>query len=417
MKVAYLDTFAGISGDMTVGALVALGVPLDAVREALAALPISGYRLETRRVERSGIAAVKFDVVVEGDDHAHEHGHAHEGGHGHRPYAEIRRMLAEAPLAPGARERAERIFARLAEAEGRVHGVPADAVTFHEVGAIDSIADVVGAAVALDWLGVEQVASAPLPLGRGLAPSRHGPLPLPPPAVVELCRGLAVVAAPADAELVTPTGAAIVAALAGPGGVGPMPAMTVEAVGYGAGTREFPGFPNLLRVVVGEAAAPGADRFGRERAIVVETNLDDMNPQLFEPLAARLAEAGALDVTLTPVQMKKGRPGVTVQAICRPGDADRVAAALFVESTAIGVRTYEVLRATLRRTLRRVATPYGEVAVKVSGDRVVRNAQPEYEACRAAAAAHGVAVKAVHAAALAAALAAWPPGSPFPEGP
>jgi uncharacterized protein (DUF111 family) len=149
--------------------------------------------------------------------------------------------------------------------------------------------------------------------------------------------------------------------------------------------------------------------------VVVETNLDDMNPQLFEPLAARLADAGALDVTLTPVHMKKGRPGVTVQAICRPGDADRVAAALFAESTAIGVRIHEVFRATLRRTLRRVATPYGEVAVKVSGDRVVRNAQPEYEACRAAALAHGVPVKTVHAAALAAALAAWPPGGPFPE--
>jgi uncharacterized protein (TIGR00299 family) protein len=248
MKVAYLDTFAGISGDMTVGALLALGVPIEALRDALGALPVSGYRLEARRVERSGITATKFDVIIEGDDHAHEHGHVHEGeqGHGHRPYAEVRRMLAAAPLAPRARERAERVFAHLAEAEGRVHGMPAEAVTFHEVGAVDSIADIIGAAVGLDWLGVEEVASAPLPLGRGLVPSRHGPLPLPPPAVVELCRGLAVVPGPADAELVTPTGAAIVAALAGAGGVGPMPAMTVEAVGYGAGSREFPGFPNLL---------------------------------------------------------------------------------------------------------------------------------------------------------------------------
>ncbi len=417
MKLAYLDCFAGVSGDMTVGALLALGLPLDVLREVLSALPLGGYRLEARCLARSGITATKFEVRIEGDTHEHEHGHVHEGehGHGHRPYAEIRRMLADAPLAPGVRDRAARIFSRLAEAEGRVHGIAADAVTFHEVGAIDSIVDIVGTAVGLDWLGVDRVASAPLPLGRGLVASRHGPLPLPPPAVAELCRGLAVVPAQVDAELVTPTGAAIVAALAGPDGVGPMPPMTVEGVGYGAGAREFPTFPNLLRIVLGHAAGAGAERFTRERAAVVETNVDDMNPQLFEPLAARLAEAGALDVTLTPVQMKKGRPGVTVQVVCRPADVDRVTAALFAESTAIGVRTHEVARATLRRTLRPVATPYGEVAVKVSGDAVVRNVQPEYEACRQAAQAHGVAVKAVHAAVLAAGLAAWPLGSVFPE--
>lgn len=411
MRIAFLDTFAGISGDMTVGALLALGLPLEVLREALAPLPISGYRLEARRVERSGITATRFEVHVERDDHAHEHEH----GHGHRPYAEIRRMLAEAPLAPGARERAQLVFARLAEAEGGVHGMPAEQVTFHEVGAVDSIVDIVGAAVGLDWLRVDRVASAPLPLGRGMIQSRHGPLPLPAPAVVELCRGLSVVPASVEAELVTPTGAAIVAALAGADGVGPMPPMRVEGVGYGAGTREFPQFPNLLRIVLGVAAGEGAGRFGRERAVVVETNVDDMSPQLFEPLAARLAEAGALDVTLTPVQMKKGRPGVTVQVICRPADADRVAAAIFAESTAIGVRTYEVVRATLRRVRKPVATPYGEVTVKVSGDTAVRTVQPEYEACRQAALAGGVPVKAVHAAALAAGLTAWPLGSVFPE--
>jgi pyridinium-3,5-bisthiocarboxylic acid mononucleotide nickel chelatase len=417
VRVLYLDCFAGVSGDMAVGALLALGAPIEGLREALAPLPLGGYRLATRHLERSGIRATRFDVLIDheqGQEHGHDrHGHGH--GHHHRAYRDIRRMLEQAGLAPGVRDRALAVFARLAEAEGRVHGVAPDDVTFHEVGAVDSVVDVVGVAFGLDWLGVERLAAAPLPVGRGFVPSRHGPLPLPAPAVLELCRGLPVVAAPVDAELVTPTGAAIVAALAAPGDVGPFPAMTVEGVGYGAGAREFAEVPNLLRAVAGRRAAGAAGR-GRERAVVVETNLDDMNPQLFEPLVARLAAAGALDVTLVPVQMKKGRPGVTVQVLCRPGEVAAAVEALFAESTALGVRTYEVERSVLRRAVRSVATAYGEVAVKLGGDgAVVRNVQPEYEACRRVAEARGVPVKAVHAAAVAAAQAAWPVGSPFPE--
>jgi uncharacterized protein (TIGR00299 family) protein len=401
---------------MTVGALLALGAPLEGLRETLARLPLEGYRLGTTPVARSGIAAVRFDVAL-GDaghaHHGHDHGHHHDHTHAHRAYADIRRMIEGAALAPGVRDRALAIFARLAEAEGRVHGMSADAVTFHEVGAVDSIVDIVGTAFGLDWLGVDQVVSAPLPLGRGLVRSQHGPLPLPAPAVVELCRGLAVVPAPVDAELVTPTGAAIVAALAGPSGIGPMPAMTVESVGYGAGTREFEAFPNLLRIVLGRAASGTA--YGHDRAMVLETNLDDMNPQLHEPLAARLAAAGALDVTVVPVQMKKGRPGVTLQVLCRPVDVPAALEAIFGESTAIGVRMHEVARATLRRSVRTVTTPYGRVTVKVSGDAAVRNVQPEYEACRALAEAARVPVKVVHAAASAAGHSAWPIGAPFPE--
>ncbi len=401
-RLAYFDCFAGVSGDMTVGALLALGVPLDALREALARLPLEGYDLSVGRLARSGIAATRFEVTPR----------EHRQADGHRRYADVRRMLAGAGLAPGVRERALAIFASLAEAEGRVHGIAAEEVAFHEVGAVDSVVDIVGAAVGLDYLGIDRVAAAPLPLGRGLIASQHGPLPLPAPAVVELCRGLPVVPAPVDAELVTPTGAAIVAALAGAAGVGPVPAMTVEGVGYGAGSRELPGLPNLLRIILGRPATG----YGRDRAVVLETNLDDMNPQLFEPLAARLAAAGALDVTLTPVQMKKGRPGVTLSVLCRPADVSAALEALFAESTAIGVRSYEVDRAMLHRTVRPVPTPYGEVAVKVSGDAGgVRNLQPEYETCRRVAEARGVPVKAVYAAALAAAQAAWPPGSPLPE--
>jgi pyridinium-3,5-bisthiocarboxylic acid mononucleotide nickel chelatase len=451
VKIAFFDAFSGVSGDMTVGAFLDLGVPLAAVEAGLAPLGLHSFHVELGRRTRSGIDAAKFTVHVDTDgldpghegsspapgavrahDHLHEHGHphprdlpepggavqahAHHHAQGaHRPYRQIRDLLGRADLAPGVRDRAQRIFRALAVAEGRIHGLAADDVEFHEVGAIDAIVDIVSAAICLDYLGVERVYCSPLPLGSGFTRSQHGVIPVPPPATIELLRGFAVRTGDGECELVTPTGAAILAALATPGS--PPPLLPV-AIGYGAGDRELADRPNLLRVILAEPLpAPGGSagwapigrrELGslpeREEMIVLEANIDDMNPQLFEAAVESLFAAGARDVTLAAVAMKKGRPGTLLQVIAEPTDLDRLGALILRETSTIGVRSYPVVRLTLPRSRRSVATPHGSVDVKVVTlpDGSTR-AAPEYEDCRRVARERGVPVGDVYAAALAAA--------------
>ena len=395
MRIAYLDAFSGVSGDMTVGALLDLGLPLAALREAIAALALPGVEVAVERVARSGIAATKF--------HAHVHGERPDQGppahhHGHRAWAEIRDLLAGSRLAAPVKERALAVFARLAEAEGRVHGVPADAVEFHEVGALDAIVDVVGAALGFVHLGVEAVYAGPLPMGQGRLRSAHGPLPVPAPAVVLLVAGRPVRLEDGAAELVTPTGAAIVAALAQREAV---PEMRIEAVGYGAGDRELADRPNLLRILLGEpVVAAGADE-----VVVLEATIDDMSPQLYEHVLDRLLAAGARDAFLVPVVMKKSRPATMLRVLAAPADRDRLAGIVFAETSTVGLRYTTWGRLVLPREERTVETPYGTVRVKIARapDGTV-NVAPEFEDCRRLATERGVALKLVHQAAMAAAL-------------
>ncbi len=396
MRIAYLDTFSGISGDMTVGALLDLGLPLAAVREAIATLALADVEVTAESVMRSGIRATKFNVRVHGEHPDRPHGDHHV--HPHRPYAGIRDLLARSALAAPVRSAALAIFARLAEAEGRVHGIAPDAVEFHEVGALDAIVDVVGAALGFTHLGVDAVHVGPLPLGQGRVHAAHGALPVPAPAVVELLRGRPVRFEDGAAELVTPTGAAIVAALARPE---PVPEMRVTAVGYGAGDRILADRPNLLRVCLGEPLVS----VGTDDVVVLEATIDDLNPQLYEHVLERLLAAGARDAWLTPVIMKKSRPGTTLGVLAAPADRERIAALVFAETSTIGIRWTSWRRMVLAREERSVETPYGPVRVKLArAPDGTMNVAPEFEDCRRLANERGVPLKLVHQAALAAAL-------------
>ncbi|MBX3025891.1 nickel pincer cofactor biosynthesis protein LarC [bacterium] len=394
MRALYFDAFAGVSGDMTIGALLALGLDLEHVRAELAALPLQGYALRATPRLVHAIAAVKFEVEIE-PRQAREHDHSHD----HRAYGEIRRMIEDSRLAPRVRETALAIFARLAEAEGRVHGVAAESVTFHEVGAVDSIVDIVGTAIGLHALGVEAVYASSLPLGTGLTRSQHGVIPVPGPATVELLRGLPVRVGDGAAELVTPTGAAIVAALVDP--AQPLPPLRIEAVGYGAGTRTLTDRPNVLRLLLARVEAPLAG----EELVEVAATIDDANPELYAHALEAVFTAGARDAWLVPAFMKKQRPGVVLYALADAGARDAVAGAILRETTAIGLRFHTVRRAVLPRQIIDVETPYGPVRVKIAtAPDGTRNIAPEYEDCRRLAREHGVALKLVYQAAIAAAL-------------
>jgi uncharacterized protein (TIGR00299 family) protein len=397
VKVAWLDAFSGISGDMTVGALLHLGLPLDAIRDAIATLDLHGVTVDAERVARSGIGAVKFHVRVHGHQPDTEHAH-HVHPHEHRAYADIRALIAGSRLPEAVRTRALAIFAALAEAEGRVHGVPTDAVEFHEVGALDAIVDVVGAALGFVHLGVDQLHAAPLPLGQGRVRTAHGPLPVPAPAVVELLRGRAVRPEDGAAELVTPTGAAIVAGLARPESV---PELRIDAVGYGAGDRVLADRPNLLRIVVGTpVVATGGDEVA-----VLEATIDDLNPEIYEHVLERLLGAGAREAFLIPIVTKKSRPGTLLRVLAAPDDRERLAALVFAETSTIGLRWTTWRRSVLPREERTVETAYGAVRVKVArAPDGTPNVAPEFEDCRRLARERDVALKLVYQAALAAAL-------------
>jgi uncharacterized protein (TIGR00299 family) protein len=365
LSVVYFDCPAGASGDMVLGALVDAGVSIDALRVELASLPLEGWSISAREVMRGAFRATKVDVAV---DERHHHQH-----HARRTLGDVLAILRAGRLAPGALAAAERVFTRLADAEGRAHGSTRDAVHFHDVGAVDAIVDVAGAAVGLALLGAEQVHASALPMGGGLVDGPHGRIPVPAPGTAELLRGWPVVDTGVRAELVTPTGAAILTTLATPGR---MPSMTIGAVGYGAGTRDPADTANVLRCFVGQAGDGDA---GHETIVQAETTIDDMSPQLYEPLIERLLGAGALDVFLTPVIMKRSRPGVVVTVLCPPERIDDLTAALFQETSTIGVRWSEWRRARLPREMVTLTTAYGPIPFKVSrlGGRVV-TVTPEF---------------------------------------
>jgi uncharacterized protein (TIGR00299 family) protein len=387
-RVVYFDAASGASGDMILGAVVDLGLPLDTLRKELSRLPLGGYRLESRRVSRSGLQATQVEVVVD------------EPGETHRHLRDVLGLLDASGLDADVKERARALFERLAEVEAAVHGTSPDRVHFHEVGAVDSIVDVVGGVLALRWLGAGRFVASPLNVGTGTVTMSHGTFPVPPPATARLVAGVPVYGA-GEGELLTPTGALMVTAYATE--YGPVPSMVLERTGYGAGSRENRGRPNVLRLLVGEESAPAGDR-----VVVLETELDDAAPQLLGPLLERLLETGALDAFFTPVQMKKGRPGVLVTVLAEPPRREAIEELLFRETTTLGIRRQEWKRTVLDRETATVETAYGPIRVKI-GRRggTVYNAWPEFEDCQRAAAASGVAVKQV----LAEALAAWRGGS------
>jgi len=363
VKVAYFDCPSGAAGDMIMASLVDAGVPLEALRAELGKLPLEGWTLTAREVRKGAFRATKVDVEI--DQQAHRH---------HRSLGDILDILERSSLEVSVKARAARIFTRLAEAEARVHGTDRESGHFHDVGAVDAIVDVTGGIIALDLAGVQAVHISALPIGGGLVGGPHGRIPVPGPGTAELLRGFPVVDTGVKAELVTPTGAAILTTLAA--SAGRMPPLTVEAVGYGAGTMDLPDTPNILRCFLGATTTAAA---GDETVLQVETTIDDMSPQLYEPLIDRLFGAGALDVFLQPVIMKRGRPGIVVTALCAPDRVSDLSQALFEESTTIGVRWSEWRRARLDREMIVVTTAYGAIPFKVSrlGGRIM-TVTPEF---------------------------------------
>ncbi len=453
MRIAYLDCFSGVSGDMFLGALVDAGVPAKLFEETVTALNI-GARLEISRVTRSGISATKVDVFVHGEkelprevffeqqnraqkhehghDHEHEHApehvelrehnysqsgrdgtragapapHVHEphvrephlhepGGHEHgRGLKEIREIIRAAGISESAKRTAIAIFEALGAAEARIHNTDIESVHFHEVGAVDAMVDIVCAAVGSEALGVDEIVCSPLNVGGGSVQCAHGVLPVPVPATVELLQGAPVYSSGIQVELVTPTGAAIVKTLARR--FAPFPAMTIEKSGYGAGSRDFSGHANVLRVTLGEAQPKFAENTSQETISVLEANLDDLNPQVFGYVVERLLEAGALDTFAVPVQMKKNRPGMLLTVLAKPEDAPRLTQIIFTETSTLGVRRREEQRQTLARKWVNVSTRWGDVRLKIASmNGTITNYAPEYEDCKKLAAENHVPLKSV----------------------
>ena len=412
-RIAYIDCSAGASGDMILGALVDLGLPVAALRAALETMALRGYRIETQEVVRAGMRAAKVDVVVEADhhrehDHGHDHGHDHKHDHPHdhhhdhkpshehgRHLREIVELIETSGLEAAVKERSIALFRRLGEAEAAVHGTTVDKVHFHEVGAVDSIVDVVGATWGLRWLGVDRIVASPINVGGGSVRISHGTYPVPPPATARLLEGVPAFGE-GGLERCTPTGALLVTGHAS--AFGPMPPMRITKIGHGAGTRDTKDRPNVVRILVGEEAS--AEPAG-DTVLALEAEVDDASPQLLGGLIEQLLSLGAKDAFLTPVLMKKSRPGVLITVLAAPSQREAVEELLFRETTTLGVRRQVWDRTTLERETVTVTTPYGAIGVKVGrrGDRVY-NAQPEFEDCRRAAEAAGVPVKEVMAAAV-----------------
>jgi pyridinium-3,5-bisthiocarboxylic acid mononucleotide nickel chelatase len=438
MRIAYLECFSGISGDMFLGALVDAGVPLELFRRTVQALGVDA-QLEISRVDRSGISATKVDVIVAGEkelpreefwskeqaehshtrgehqhrhehahdhhEHSHEHGHRHAGHehghdhahkHAHRGLREIREIISRSSVSASAKERAIAIFTALGEAEARVHNTDLESIHFHEVGAVDAIVDIVCAAVGSEALGVDEWVCSPLNVGGGTVECAHGTFPIPAPATLDLLRRAPVYSAKVQKELVTPTGAAIVHVLAKR--FGGFPGMKAEKIAYGAGSRNPKNFPNVLRLTVGEANA-GKDEYAAipsEEIAILEANVDDMTPQIFGYVMERALAAGALDVFGASVQMKKNRPGMLLTVLCRPEDKDSLTRLIFAETTTLGVRMRYETRAVLARRHVAVQTKWGEVRMKLAGlNGTISNYAPEYEDCRRIAEQQSVPLKTV----------------------
>jgi pyridinium-3,5-bisthiocarboxylic acid mononucleotide nickel chelatase len=368
MRVAFFDCFAGISGDMTIGALLDAGVDFEALKHQLSSLALSGYELDVENVKRSGIAATKFHVKVE------------EAKQPVRTLAVIGDLINNSQLSESVKAKSLKVFEKLAEAEARVHGTTVDRIHFHEVGAVDSILDIVGAMVGFEMLGVEKTCSSPLRVGFGSINVAHGLMPVPAPGTAELLRGLPIYAGEIEGEFVTPTGAAMVAVLCE--SFGAMPAMRIERIGYGAGSRDPKGFPNALRIVLGEEEEIARPIEEAQTILVIETNIDDMNPQAYGYVMDKAFALGALDVFVMPIQMKKDRPAVMLTLLCEPKDFEALADLILSETTTLGLRYYEAGRRTLERHVEEVETDYGPVRVKVARDgRRTLHFQPEFEDC------------------------------------
>ncbi len=367
MKYAYFDCFSGISGDMTLGALLDAGVPVEQLRSELQGLNVPGWELTSEKVWKNGMAATYAKVRTQDTTT-------------HRSLSTILGIIENSSLAPSVKDRAAAIFTKLGEAEAAVHDVPLEKIHFHEVGAVDAIVDIVGACIGFSALGIESFACSALNVGGGTAKMAHGVLPVPAPATARLLLGKPTYSNGVQKELVTPTGAAIVATLCTT--FGPQPPMTVNAIGYGAGTADLEGQPNVLRLMVGEAAEKRAAAES-ETIRVLEANLDDMNPQIYGYFLEKALAAGALDVFATPVQMKKNRPGMLVTVLCKPEDEAKFHEMLFAETTTLGVRTYTAERRVLARQWETVCTAFGEVRIKVARlNGHIRQASPEFEDCR-----------------------------------
>jgi pyridinium-3,5-bisthiocarboxylic acid mononucleotide nickel chelatase len=416
MRIAYLDCFSGMSGDMFLGALIDAGIPPRVFEDTVNALNV-GARLEIARVSRSGISATKVDVLVHGEKelprevywerqaHRHEHGHehSHDSGHTHehkhehahgRGLKEIKQIISAAAIGEQAKQTAIAIFQALGEAESKIHNTEIESIHFHEVGAVDAMVDITCAAVGAEALGVDEMVSSPLNVGGGTVKCAHGVFPVPAPATVELLKGVPVYSSGLEVELVTPTGAAIVKTLAKR--FGAFPQMKIEKTGYGAGTRDFAGHANVVRLTIGvsEIALPAGAT--HETVSILEANLDDLNPQVFGYVMDRLLEEGALDAFGIPVQMKKNRPGMLLTVLCQPEDSARLTKLIFSETTTLGVRHREENRQALQRKWVTVTTRWGEVRLKVASmNGTVTNYAPEYEDCRRIAAEQHVPLKTV----------------------
>lgn len=363
--LAYFDCFSGISGDMTLGALVDAGLPLEVLRAELAKLNLPGYTLSSEKVRRSGISATKVHVVLDEKDQPARH------------LADISRIINGSSLSPVIQQKSLAIFHRLAEAEAKVHGTTPDRVHFHEVGAVDALVDIVGSVIGLEHLGITEIIGSPVNVGSGTVHTAHGKLPVPAPATVELLRNIPLYSSSITFELTTPTGAAIVSTLAASFGL--LPQMKVDRIAHGAGNKDFSHTPNVLRLMIGELLPA----YGEDRSTLIETNIDDMNPQLYDHVIERLLAQGAQDAYLTPIIMKKGRPAILLSVLCDRMNTDAVLDTLFRETTSIGVRIGETGRKKLQREVRQVETSYGTVRVKVSrrGDEIM-TVTPEYGDCK-----------------------------------
>ncbi len=422
MKIAYFDCFSGIAGDMALAALLDCGAPLDQLKADLASLAVEDWDIRADNVLRSGIHGVKVTITERGlsdaeelaHAHAHEHSHAHEHEHHHahehshahhhhgRSMAQIRALIEQSALKSGVKTRALQIFGEIARAEAKMHDTTPDDVHFHEIGGLDSLLDIVGVAWCLDYLGIEKIYASALPMSRGFVECAHGTMPIPAPATLEILKGAPWTPTEIVGELVTPTGAGILAALCQAYGVAP--AMTMETIGLGAGTKEaWGGRPNLLRVAIGTTTeATTLQGLEWETLSLLETNIDDMNPQLWEAVFDALFAAGALDVWTTPAAMKKGRPAQLLAALTSASTSDAVTSAILRHTTTLGVRVQTVERAALPRSIETIETRFGEVRVKVAswpqGD--LRRAHPEWEDVKARALEHNVAAREVYQAAL-----------------
>jgi len=380
MRVAYFDCFAGAAGDMILGALLDAGLPLAQLQEEIAKLKLDNYSIDASRVVKKGIAGTRALITIDQDHH----------GHHHRHFSHIQEIIGTSELDDVVRARSISIFKRLAEAEAHVHNTDVESVHFHEVGAMDAIIDVVGAVVGLHLLGIEKIICSPMHVGSGTVTCAHGVLPVPAPATALLVIGKPVYATGVKGELLTPTGAAILTTLCSD--FGPMPGMTIEHIGYGAGTSD-PEIPNLLRVSIGTMPCEAAG-LSSEQVAVIETNVDDMTPQIYDWLIEKTLGMGALDIFLTPAQMKKNRPGTLITITCNPRDVSRFAELLITETTSIGIRWRIENRLKAEREIKEIETPYGKIHVKYAGigEKIV-NVSPEYEDCKKAAREYDVPLK------------------------